>query len=369
MLLFSGALLAALFAVTAALARSYHAREEGLAVEWFQRGNADLAAGQPQRAFEDFRTSLSYSPDSPDVQLRLAEALLADGRLDETRSYLLNLWERAPGSGQVNLDLAHVSMQTGNVDDAIRYFHGAILGSWEKEPMTERRKVRLELCEFLLDRKLTSDAQAEIAGLVVDTPGDNGELREQNGRLFLRVGEPARALTEFEAALRADPRQSRWLTEAGQVAFDDGDYFKAESYLSKADRENPSEKTHALLEVVHDVLGNDPFLDGLSSEEQARRSWRDFRQGLERLQKCIQTEPKILSGSGSAADLPALQKEARDLRSRVNVASMERNPGVRDDAMNFVARVEDAASRQCGPGSSSDQALEIIERRREVNSQ
>ena len=153
MLLLSLLLLALLFAITATLARTYHAREEGLVSEWFQKGNADLAAGKPAQAFEDFRNSLSYGPENPDVQLRLAEALLADGRFTEARSYLLNLWDRAPGSGQVNLDLAHVSMQTGDVDQAIRYFRGAIFGSWEKDPAIQRRKIRLELCEFLLSHR------------------------------------------------------------------------------------------------------------------------------------------------------------------------------------------------------------------------
>ena len=106
----------------------------------------------------------------------------------------------------------------------------------------------------------TNDAQAEIAGLAADTPSENGALREENGRLFLRVGEPGKALAEFEAALQINPRQSQWLADAGQVAFEDGDYLKAETYFSRADRENPSDEIHASLMLVRDVLGNDPYL-------------------------------------------------------------------------------------------------------------
>jgi tetratricopeptide (TPR) repeat protein len=368
-LLLSGLLLGALFAVTAALARSYHAREQDLAAEWFRRGNAELAAGRPAQAFEDFRTSLAYGPDSRDVQLKLAEALLADGRYNETRTYLENLWEQAPGSGQVNLDLAHVAMKTGDVDDAIRYFHGAILGSWEKEPATARRKVRFELCDFLLARGQVDDARSEIAGLAVDTPGDDGPLREQNGRLFLKVGEPARALTEFEAALRTNPRQPEWLAEAGRVAFDDGDYFKAESYLSKAARENPSAENKAALELVHDVLGDDPFLDGLNAAEQARRSLSDFKQSLDRLDGCAQVAPKDAASGSEPSDLDALEKEGRELQRRATVTALTRSSEMRADVMNFVSRAENASSLLCGPGSSADQALEIIEKRHEVGNQ
>jgi tetratricopeptide (TPR) repeat protein len=367
--LFSAALLALMFGVTALLARSYHAREEGLAAEWYQLGSRELDAGKPERAIEDFRNSLSYGPDNREVQLRLAEALLADGRFSETRSYLVNLWESAPGSGQVNLDLARLAVRSGDVDDAIRYFHGAILGGWDKEPIAQRRKVRLELCEFLLERGLINEGRAEIAGLVVDTPPDDGELHEQDARLFLKVGEPAKALTELEIAIRSNPRESRWLTETGRVALEDGDYFKAETYFSRAERAGPSEENRAALELVHDVLGNDPFLDGLNEEEQARRIWRDFGQVTERLSECADTLKKNASLEPPASDLQALQKEERELHRRANLRLLAQNDEMRADVMNFVARVENAVSRRCGPGTTADQALKIIERRHEVNSQ
>jgi tetratricopeptide (TPR) repeat protein len=366
-LLFSLILLALSFAVTAALARTYHAREEGLVSEWFQKGNEDLADGKPGQAFEDFRNSLSYGPENPLVQLRLAEALLADGRSTEARSYLANLWDRAPGSGEVNLDLARVSMQTGDVDQTIRYFRGAIFGSWEMEPALQRRKVRLELCDFLLSHRRTNDAQAEIAGLAADTPAEDGALLEENGRLFLRVGQPGKALAEFEAALLINPRQSQWLADAGQVAFEEGDYLKAETYFSKTDRENPSNEIHASLDLVRDVLGNDPFLAGLSDEEQTRRSWRDFEQGLKRLHKCTETGAASLPSGQSPSDLQLLSKDAQNLQKRVNLGSLGGNPEIRNEAMQLVSRIEDATPQICGPATGMDEALTLIEKRRQGN--
>jgi tetratricopeptide (TPR) repeat protein len=362
-LLFSLLLLALLFTITAALARTYHAREEGLVSEWFQKGNADLADGKPTQAFEDFRNSLSYGPENTNVQLRLAEALLDDGRFTEARSYLVNLWDRAPGSGQVNLDLAHVSMQTGDLDQSIRYFRGAISGSWEKEPALQRRKVRLELFEFLLSHRQTNDAEAEIAGLAAD----NGALREENGRLFLRVGEPGRALAEFEAALQVNPRQSQWLADAGQVAFEDGDFLKAEAYFSKADREDPSDEIHASLMLVRNVLGNDPFLAGLNDEEQARRTRRDFEQGFDRLRKCAGTRANDSSSDQSPSDMQLLTKEVQDLQKRINRGFLVKNPEMRNEAMQLVLQIEELASQVCGPATGLDQALMLIEKRHEGN--
>jgi tetratricopeptide (TPR) repeat protein len=277
----------------------------------------------------------------------------------------VNLWDRAPGSGKVNLDLAHVSMQTGDIDQTIRYFRGAIFGSWEKEPVLQRRKMRLELCEFLLSHRRTDDAEAEISGLAADTPADNGALREENGLLFLRVGEPGKALAEFEAALQINPRQSQWLADAGRVAFEDGDYLKAETYFSKSDLENPSDEVRASLVLVRDVLGNDPYLAGLSDEEQTRRAWRDFEQGLERLRKCTGTGAAVTPLGQSSSDLQLLNKEAQDLQKRVKVRSLGGNPDLRNEAMQFVSRIEDATSQTCGPSASLDQALTIIEKRHE----
>jgi Tfp pilus assembly protein PilF len=363
--LLSLVLLGLAFLITAALARTYHSREEGLASEWSGRGDSDLAQGKRAQAFEDFQNSLSYNPENPSVQLHLAEALLADGRFTEARSYLANLWERTPGSGQVNLDLAHVSAQSGDADQAIRYFHGSIFGSWETEPAAQRRKVRLELINFLLDHQLASQAQAEIEGLAADTPSDNGMLREENGRLFLKAGEPGKALAEFEAALRTNPRQSAWLADAGQVAFEDGDYLKAESYFSKSDRESPSPEVRASLLLVRDILGNDPYLAGLSNEEQARRTWNNLQYELERLRNCSGGANTSSLRQTPAAPQP-LAKEAQDFLRRVRVTSLENNPDLRNDAMRLVYRIEDAISQTCGPGNSLDQALNLIEKRQEA---
>ncbi len=366
-LLLSAVLLAMLFVITAALARSYHSREEGLAAEWMQLGNADIASGKPARALEDFRNSLFYGPDNSGVQLHLAEALLADGQFTEARSYLANLWDRAPGSGQLNLDLAHVSLKIGDVDQAIRYFHGAIFGSWENDPAAQRRAVRIELCEFLLSHRMTGDAQAEIAGLAVDTPAESGPLREENGRLFLRAGDPGKALSEFEAALRTDPRQTQWLADAGQAAFDAGDFLKAETYFSRAYQENPSEEIRASLVLVRDVLSNDPFMAGLSGEEQASRTLRDFKQGLERLRQCAAAGASSSASDQSASELVTLSKETQELQKRVNLSSLGKDPEMRRDVMGVVFRIEETTSRMCGPSAGMDHALQMIKQRHEGN--
>jgi tetratricopeptide (TPR) repeat protein len=359
-LLLSMILLALLFVVTAALARSYHAREGALARDWSDRGNKDLSSGRPAMALEDYRNSLSYEPANPDVQLHLAEALLADGRLTEARSYLANLWDHAPGSGEVNLDLARVSMRMGDADQATQYFRGAILGSWEGDAAFHRRQARLELSEFLLDKRKLDEARGVITGIAMDTPAQNGSVHEENGHLFLRVGDPVMALAEFEAALQTDPHNGEWLEEAAQVAFEDGNYSRAETYFSRAVQENPTAELRASLAMVREVLRNDPFLPGLSEEEQTRRSWRDFQQGMERLHKCLATGAISASSNHASNDLNGLAKEALELQQRVNLSSLGSNPELRKEAMQLVSRIEDVTSQICEPVTGIDQALRLL---------
>jgi tetratricopeptide (TPR) repeat protein len=364
-------LLVGLFVITAALARSYHAREQGLVTEWYDKGKADLAAGKPAMALEDFRNSLSYGPENQDVQLHLAKALLADGQLTEAHSYLVNLWDRAPGTGEVNLDLARVSARMGDLDQAVLYYQSAILGSWDDDPAGHRRDARLELSELFLAHQRIGEAQAQLASLAAETSPSDGALLEQNGRLFLRVGEPSKALAEFEAALKTNPQQSEWLTAAGRIAFEEGEFTKAEAYFSRAERENPSEDVHESLELVRDVLANDPFLAGLSDEEQARRTLRDFELGTDRLHKCspstVANSATNLASGQPPSNLEPLDKEVQDLRMRVNSNSLSKDPDLRNETMQFVFRTEHANSEACGPATNLDQAMELIEKHREGN--
>jgi tetratricopeptide (TPR) repeat protein len=363
-LLSSAVLLAVFFAVTAAVARAYHVRQQGLVNEWFQRGNFDLNRNQPALALEDFRNALSYGPDNHFVELRLAEALLAAGRLAEARSYLDTLWEGSPGSGEVNLDLAQVSIEQKDVDEASRYLRSAIFGSWEKDAAGQRRNARLELCNLLLSNDRIYEAKAEIAGLAADTPPGDAPQRIVIARLFTRAGEPAQALAEYEAGLRSQPRNEDWLAEAGEAAYQAGDYLKSEMYLSKADREGPSRAVQSRLALVRHVLGDDPFLTGLSEDERAQRSWRDLNQALDRLQNCSQAAGSSLPAQ-VASQVRTLNQQAQDLRKRATLRTFRRSADAREEAMRFVFHVETVLPQNCGSPTQMDEALVLIQKRHE----
>ncbi len=78
------------------------------------------------------------------------------------------------------------------------------------------------------------------------TPGAIQSAREMLGELLLEVGQPAKALTEFEASHRTEPNRLRGLAGAGRAAEAAGDRVKAKSYYERllaltksADTERP----------------------------------------------------------------------------------------------------------------------------------
>src|SRR5438270_5231763 len=98
------------------ISRAYHAQRSSLGSRWFSRGLADLRTGRYDAAVMEFRSALLYSRDDYNYQLNLAEALIGLKRTGEASSYLLNLWERKPEDGVVNLELARIAVQKDQIN-------------------------------------------------------------------------------------------------------------------------------------------------------------------------------------------------------------------------------------------------------------
>src|SRR5579863_3942923 len=138
------------FGVVGGLSRAFHAQQESLGQRWFSRGVADLQAQRFDAAATEFRAALRYSRDNYSYQLNLAEALVGLRRTAEAYAYFINLWDRQPEDGLVNLELARIAAQKQETDQALRYYHNAIYATWPGNEGVERRDARLELIEFLL---------------------------------------------------------------------------------------------------------------------------------------------------------------------------------------------------------------------------
>jgi tetratricopeptide (TPR) repeat protein len=352
-----------LFLVTGSLTRLYHVKEKSLAQYWFAQGDRELAAGRAGNALTAFRTALVYSPDDSNLQLHLAEALAAAGRIEEARAYLLQLLEEKPGSGRVNLELGRIAARENNVSEAVRAYHNAIYGVWEKRPLQNQLNARLELYKFL--RGKSPEADAELLELAANAPPEDGPLHAELGRLFFENKNYERAFAEYQRAVRVDPRNEdprngEALSGAGSAAFELGDYRNAEIYLAHAHRENRDDVELArMLETSRLVLANDPYGPGLPRVERARRAARAFEEAFARLKDCARERGEDVNASPQT-EMQAAYARAEEIRREVTERNLLRNPDRMTDAMDLAFEMEQLSAQQCGEPQGLDQALLLI---------
>ncbi len=218
--------------LTYLLFQSYSQHQSDAAVRWKRRGESDLAAGNPKRAVFDLRAALGFAPDDRTTQIELAGALAQAGLLQEATAYFNTLWEKEPGNGNINLQLARLAARQQQTSLALERYHGAIYGVWEGDGTVRRRQVRLELVHFLIQQGRFSDARDELliaAGNDSTTPA----LLEVAG-LLEAAHAPTDALHLYRQVADRHPADLQAFQDAGDMAFLLGRYRLAKSYLEKA---------------------------------------------------------------------------------------------------------------------------------------
>ncbi len=331
-----------------------------MARQWYERGEAELTAGHAEAALDPLRTALVYSREKPEYELTLAQALVAGGHYPEAQTYLLTLWAHQPGSSTVNLELARLAAHNGNVADAIRYYEASIYGAWESSGEQRRRAARVELIGYLAAHGRGVEALAETIAFAANLPPDP-ILYNQAGDLFLGEKSYDRALEQFRASLRLEPRNADALAGAGRAAYENGDYPAAERYLERANRAVPGNaSTSELLALVRAVLALDPDAPGLSAQLRAARAQRGFTLAQARVEKCLLPENR-----GPDAGLNLLAAHADVLEPKLRKNRLARDMGLYTETVEFVFQAEQEMRGTCGPGSVEDRALVLLAKRRE----
>jgi tetratricopeptide (TPR) repeat protein len=360
------ALALALFLAVGGLSRMYHAQQESLGNRWFTRGAVDLQASRFDRAVSEFRTALLYSRDNYTYQLDLAEALVGLKRTDEAYSYLVNLWEREPENGRVNLELARISAHQGQTEQTLRYYHNAIYAIWPGNQEEGRRDTQLELIEFLLSIDAKTQAQSETIALAANLDDDPG-LHQRVGDLFLRTQDYEHALAEYRASLKSDRHDPAALAGAAWAAFELGRYDVAQRYFQGALAANPNDTRSAeRLATTELVLQMDPFRRHISVDQRHRIVIQAFVSAGERLNSCSALGNAAASAS-SGTSQPNLAEEWGQMKPKITQLGLRQNPDLVEAAMSLVFDVERQAQAACGPPTGIDLALLLISKLHEAN--
>lgn len=344
------------FVAVDGLSNVYHSQRNSLGNRWFARGSTDLAAGEFAGAVGDFRTALLYSHDNYTYQLNLAEALIGLKRTNEAQTYLINLWERQPENGLVSLELARIASQKGRTEEALRYYHNAIYGTWPSGEEAERRETRLELINFLLKINDRTQAQAELIALAA-TVGNDAVQQADIGDLFVKAQDYDDALGSYLMSLKFDHHNLAASKGAGLAAFELGRYELAKRYLQAAVNVDPHDSQSAdRLRTTELVLGMDPFRSQVSSPQRNRIVIEAFAIAGMRLKSC----PRVGASGSSANGQPSLMESWDKMRPHVTERGLRQDPDLVENAMELVFRIEREASAACGPAAAMDRALLLI---------
>ncbi len=360
------------FAVTAWMVRRYDAVRAARAWNWQRAGKQALEKNQPRQAAEDYRNALAYNSDNAGYQFGLGTALFRSGKLNQARHYFSILWQRTPQSGPVNLSLARVEAKAGNASAAVRYYHNAIYGLWQRNGAAQREAARRELIAFLLREGEETQADAEILALSATLP-PTAAARIAIGQQLLAVGDNHHALQEFQAELHQGANNYAALVGAGRASFRLAQYAQARAYLQRAVRLRPHDIVAApLLATATQVLELDPYAFGVSRPERDERVRRDLKIALARLHRCLPAAPPTKAG-GKAAAAPAapapaplakLAATGKALQQKMARGRLFHGPDAVSQIMSFVFQVEQATAATCGAPTGSDLALLLIARQR-----
>lgn len=354
-------LLLGLFAVTAFASRMYHKTVHVLADQWYSKGEAAFQSGKFPDAVTDYRNALLYSPNNTAFQFRLAQALSLSGHVDQAESYLLNLLSESPGSGPVNLELARIAARRpdGTVD-ALRYFHGAIYGVWDSDPLNMRWEVRRELCEFLLSHGASRQVEPELIALADNVPLDDITRTKQAAELLLRGQLWNRALAIFQTLCALNGHDSAALAGAGEAAFHLAEYPQTVDFLSKIPAEERSDSQTDMIETSRRVLALDPFHGALSSQSRAAIAARDLALAKSHAESCVKQPSAPTSLNASQPDLGKLIAQSDSMKTAWSERMLARFPDRMNDAMGLAFQMENATVSACGPLSGPDRALWLL---------
>ncbi len=352
-----GLLLIPMFTTTGVIVRLFHVKEAKIANDWEKAGNTNLQAGRADVAIEDFRNALLYSSDSNQLQLELAEALAAQGQLDEAEDYLFNLRTGDPENSPIDLALARIAARQGDVETAVGFYHDAAFGQWPSNAHTNRVAAREELIAFLLKHNREDQARAEALSLAADNPADP-DIRVAAAKSLSQAGDAQSAFDEYRHILRISPENTEALLGAGQTALALYNFPEADRYFSRAiQRGVKAPDVAAQRDLAAAAAELNPFDPRLSEKERQQRILEIFSAAEERAKACI---PVVLSGGPAVPDdLKALAAERAALPQKLSLAVFNAHPEYATQALNWAFSLEGAVPSQCA-GTLADRAIGVL---------
>lgn len=166
------------------------------------RGLLNGRRNMPQLALADYTTALALDSRNVDALQSRAAILAAGGQLDLAVADLDAAIEIAPNSAVAHYNRGYVRFVRGEYDQAIADYNTAIdlepaMGLAHNNRCLTRTLAGKDLVAALVD----CDTALKLLPLNLD-------VRQTRGFIYLKLGDPALAIVEYNAALAIDPNRS-----------------------------------------------------------------------------------------------------------------------------------------------------------------
>jgi tetratricopeptide (TPR) repeat protein len=303
--------IAVLLAVDLWLAGLDARESQAHAIHLYEDGQALLGAGHPNEAADRFASAQALARNNVRYGVALAEAQLADGRVNEAEVQLRSVLGRAETDGAANLVMARIQARQGRSDEAVAFYHRAIYGSWPADSSAHALRTRLELIALLASRSSGQGVLAELLPLQ-DTDPDSVALRRRLGHLFVLAASPERALPFFRELLRRNAGDGDAYAGMGEAALLLGNFGTARADLTLATRLVPdSARFASLLQVADTVLALDPMERGIGHTARYARARRVLALTAESATSCGQSAEASRALLDSARVLLAVDRPGK----------------------------------------------------------
>jgi tetratricopeptide (TPR) repeat protein len=351
--------------------RSYSQHQSDAEARWKRRGEQALQNHNATAAVYDLRTALGYGQDDPGTEVELAQGLAQIGTprsLQEAAVYLNTLWEKEPGNGNINLQLARVLARQGQRAGALEHYQAAIYGVWKGNGAVQGRQARLEMVRYLIQQDKFGEARDELliaAGNDKSTPA----LMEVAG-LLAEAHAPSDALRFYHEVAGRKPVEVQALEGTGQMAFLLAKYQMARIYLDRALKS--SNAAHPLmdralaeknLQIANAVMAIYPS-EELPQRERLLRVVRAYEVARRRYAACANgnagQSDAPLNGTAqvqNSEQMTALGSRWESARPRLTVAALVDSEQLEKATMQLVYDTEQVTARVCGEPTGEDAAL------------
>lgn len=206
--------------------------------------------GRKAEALVRFARAAEMEPRYPLYQFRLAETLHSLGR--DPRPALDTALALAPSDPWANNLASQIAIEAGDHDGAVRFLRLA------RDAAPGERDICLNLSEALSlsgrhDEALVALDQLDSSAS--DQVRDGARVANQRGNIHARQGDHARAVAEYEEAIRMDPRNAVYKENCAAACIELDMVHRADELLGQIEPENPRASVYNLLGQVAALKG------------------------------------------------------------------------------------------------------------------